>query len=185
MTTKTENWRLAQNSIAEFFTNHNFAVKQEVTLKIGKRIDIVALKKLPNVFLNVLIEVKDWNNVSRKKESQFCEQIIDYIINYTLEKSRKSPTQDLWNKSNQTSNDLFIGILCLTKDAHFSFRKISHHFVEKNNQILGIPYREQLVERIHLYVARSDFLPKVFEDLRYPLFKETKLIEWLESKKEE
>lgn len=177
---KSEKWKEAQSAVATFFQEHNFAVKQEYTLKTGRRLDILAQKKIPKAFLSVIIEVKDWNNVSRKQEMAFCKQIINYIIHYALQTKRKAPSKDNWHRENEPKKELFLGILCLTKDAHFSFRKVSNHFILKNKNIQGIPYREQIAENIGLYVARFDFLPKVFEDFKYPLFKEPELTDWLD-----
>ena len=172
-------WKIAQTKVADYFKEHHFGVKEEASLKSGKRIDVVALRKTSDRFLNVLIEVKDWNNVTRKKEAEFCKQIIQYIIEYTVEDANKPSQKDRWNAPQKDSKDIFIGILCLTKDVHFSYRRISQHFVNKNEHILGIPFREQLVKNIKLYVARFEFLPKVFSDVGYPLFKEPSLSEWV------
>ncbi|NHJ84107.1 MAG: hypothetical protein FK734_01510, partial [Asgard group archaeon] len=82
---KAANWREAQHSIAEFLLEHNFGIKEEYILKSGKRIDIVAQKKIDSKIIHVIIEVKDWQKVSRKTEESFCRQIIQYLIDYSLE----------------------------------------------------------------------------------------------------
>jgi len=73
----SQEWRNAQTSVAEFLKVHEFKIKQEHRLKSGKRVDIVAKRKIKSQILHVLIEVKDWNSVSRKKESEFCQQLIE------------------------------------------------------------------------------------------------------------
>ena len=172
------NWKKAQTKVADYFKGHHFGVQDEKLLKSGRRIDIVALRKTPDRFLHVLVEVKDWNTVTRSNETEFCKQIIKYIVEYSLEDAKKPSQKDRWHHNTNKSKDLFIGILCLTKDVHFSFRKISQHFITKNEHILGIPFREQISENIKLYVARFDFLSKIFDDIGYPLYRETTLSEW-------
>lgn len=182
MSEEKPNWKVAQSKVADFLQQHHFAVKQEFSLKSGKRVDIVALRKISGRILHVLVEVKDWNNVSRKREAEFCKQIIRYIIEYSIEDTNKPSQKDRWNYSNKNNNDQFLGILCLTKDVHFSYRKISQHFVAKNEHILGIPFREQLSENIKLFVTHFDSLPKVFEEIGYSLFKESSITEWMVDK---
>ena len=172
-------WKIAQSKVADFLQQHHFAVKQEVSMKSGKRIDIVALRKVSGHILHVLVEVKDWNKVSRKQEADFCKQIIRYIIEYSIEDTKKPSQKDRWNYSSKSNADLFLGILCLTKDVHFSYRSISHHFIAKNENILGIPFREQLGNNIKLFVAHFDNLPKVFDEIGYSLYKESSLTEWM------
>ena len=67
MSVEKPNWKVAQSKVADFLQQHHFAVKQEVSLKSGKRVDIVALRKISGHILHVLVEVKDWNNVSRNQ----------------------------------------------------------------------------------------------------------------------
>ncbi len=172
-------WKVAQTKVADFLQQHHFAVKQEVSLKSGKRVDVVALRKISGRILHVLVEVKDWNKVSRKQEAEFCKQIIRYIIEYSIDDARKHSTKDRWNSTAKNTVDLFLGILCLTKDAHFSYRKISQHFVAKNENILGIPFREQLSNNIKLFVTHFDYLPKVFDEIGFPLYRESPLTEWM------
>jgi len=177
----SNSWRQAQEHVATFFKQHHFATREEVRLPSGKRIDIVALKKFPNHFLHVLIEVKDWQQVSRLQESQFCKQVIQYLIEYSLtDLFRRPQLKDKWHRLNAPFHDRFLGILCLTKNAHFSYRKVSEHFLQKNEEIQGIPLREQIVEHITFYVARFDFLPKIFTELHIPLYTERSLSDWLE-----
>ncbi len=173
-------WKIAQTKVADFLQQHHFAVKQEVSLKSGKRVDIVALRKISGRIFHVLVEVKDWNTVSRKRETEFCKQIIRYIIEYSIEDAQKPSQKDRWNYSTKNNADLFLGILCLTKDVHFSYRKISHHFVAKSENILGIPFREQLSKNIKLFVTHFDYLPKVFDEIGYSLYKESSLTEWMD-----
>jgi len=179
LTKNDQSWKEAQNLVAEFLQKHEYAIKQEFTLKSGKRIDIIGIKKINNQFLHVLIEVKDWNTVTRKKEMEFSKQIIQYIVEYSLEESIKVSNKEKWKRKESDLRDMFVGILCLTKDAHFSFRKISQHFITKNKNILGIPLREQIAENISLFVSRFDFLPRVFQELGQPLYKQKKLLDWL------
>ena len=84
----------------------------------------------------------------------------------------------LKNTRSTLPNEKFLGVLCLTKDAHFSYRKISQHFLEKHKEILGIPLREKLLDNMSLYVSRFDQLPKVFSDNKFPLFKEMQIVDW-------
>ncbi|MBN1330202.1 MAG: hypothetical protein JXA54_12075 [Candidatus Heimdallarchaeota archaeon] len=171
-------WKIAQTNVSNFLKEHGFAVFEEKKLKSGKRIDIVAQKKMASSFLHVLVEVKDWQNVTRKQEIDFCNQIIDYLIQYAIEEILFKETKDKWSKSTKKITDSFLGILCLTKDAHFSYRKVSNHLFKKNQNIIGIPFREQIVDQIDLYVVRFDFLTKVFIDAKIPLYKEHSLSEW-------
>ena len=178
MPIEKRDWKKAQTKVADFLKEHHFGVQEEKPLKSGRRIDIVALRKTSDRYLHVLVEVKDWNNVTRRNEAEFCKQIIKYIVEYSLEDAKKPSQKDRWYSNTKKSKDLFIGILCLTKDVHFSYRKISQHFVTKNEHILGIPFREQLSESIKLYVTRFDFLSRVFDDIGYPLYREATLSEW-------
>ncbi|MHA1221240.1 MAG: hypothetical protein ACTSQB_05860 [Candidatus Heimdallarchaeota archaeon] len=171
-------WKTAQHSVATFLQEHNFTVQEEKRLKNGKRIDIVAQRKMTDHLLHVLVEVKDWKKVTRQQETEFCQQIIDYLLQYSMEEIMPREANDKWNRSTKKIKDNFLGILCLTNDAHFSFRKVSDHFFKKNSNVIGIPFREQIVDRIKLYVARFDFLPKVFEELHIPIYKEPSLTEW-------
>lgn len=174
----SSNWKTAQKSVADFLQKHKFGIKEEKTLKSGKRIDILAQKKIGNKVLHVIVEVKDWNNVSRKQETTFCQQIIRYLIEYAMEEILPKEPKEKWRKSEKTIRDTFIGILCLTKGAHFSFRKVSHHFFKKNKEVLGIPFREQIVENIQLYVARFDYIAKVFEDANISIYREPAISDW-------
>ncbi|NHK30521.1 MAG: hypothetical protein FK730_04175 [Asgard group archaeon] len=176
----SDNWKSAQKNVAAFLKDHGFAIQEEVRLKNEKRMDILALKKIGKKFYHIIVEVKDWKTVSRKKEMEFCQQIINYLIQYSLEKILLKKPGNKWNRKKIRIKDQFIGILCLTKDAHFSYRKVSDHFFLKNTRIQGIPLREQVAKRISLYVTRFDFLPKVFQELQIPLLKETKLLDYLE-----
>lgn len=175
---KAANWREAQHSIAEFLLEHNFGIKEEYILKSGKRIDIVAQKKIDSKIIHVIIEVKDWQKVSRKTEESFCRQIIQYLIDYSLEDAFKKSHPDKWSTTDLKLHDQYIGILCLTKGSHFTFRETSNHYFLKHKQIQGIPYREQFAKQIRLFVARYDFLPKVFEVIAIPLYKESSIDEW-------
>ncbi|MHA1126083.1 MAG: hypothetical protein ACTSO7_11290 [Candidatus Heimdallarchaeota archaeon] len=185
MIENSQEWRNAQTSVAEFLKAHEFIIKQEHRLKSGKRIDIVAKRKITNQILHVLIEVKDWNNVSRKKESEFCQQLIEYLVEYTLEETRSYHSKVLKNTRSTFPNEKFLGVLCLTKDAHFSYRKISQHFLEKHKEFLGIPLREKLLDNMSLYVSRFDLLSKVFSESKFPLFKEMQIVDWLPKINEE
>jgi hypothetical protein len=185
LTAISQEWRNAQTSVADFLTRHKYHIKQEYRLKSGKRIDIVAQKKAKKKIIHILIEVKDWNKVSRKKESEFSKQLITYLVEYTLEETRTYHSKVLKNTRLTKPNDKFIGILCLTKDAHFSYRKISSHFLMKHKQFLGMPLREQLLENMNLYVARFDYLPKVFEETKLPLYKEMQIDDWFPKEKQE
>lgn len=176
----SDNWKLAQKNVATFLNEHNFAIQEEVRLLNEKRMDILALKKVGKRFYHIIVEVKDWNSVSRKKEMEFCQQIISYLIQYSLEKILPKNPKNKWERRKIKINDQFIGILCLTKDAHFSYRKVSDHYFLKNTRMQGIPLREQIAKSIHLYVARFDFLPKVFQELQIPLYKEPRLLDCLE-----
>ena len=173
-------WKEAQTKVAQFLEEYGFAIKQEVSLKSGRRLDILGIKKIASEFLHVLIEVKDWNTVSRKNEMEFSKQIIQYLIDYSLQEFSKKSTTDRWNRLEGKLRDKFLGILCLTKDCHFSFREISTHFIEKNPNIKGIPFREQIAEQIQLYAARFDFLPQAFEKAGYRLFKQKDLTNWFQ-----
>jgi len=181
----SQEWRNAQTSVAEFLKVHEFKIKQEHRLKSGKRVDIVAKRKIKSQILHVLIEVKDWNSVSRKKESEFCQQLIEYLVEYTLEETRSYHSKVLKNTRSTLPNEKFLGVLCLTKDAHFSYRKISQHFLEKHKEILGIPLREKLLDSMSLYVSRFDQLPKVFSDNKFPLYKEMRIVDWFPDTNEE
>ncbi|MHA1187671.1 MAG: hypothetical protein ACTSSK_12510, partial [Candidatus Heimdallarchaeota archaeon] len=97
MIENSQEWRNAQTSVAEFLKVHEFKIKQEHRLKSGKRVDIVAKRKIKSQILHVLIEVKDWNSVSRKKESEFCQQLIEYLVEYTLEETRSYHSKVLKN----------------------------------------------------------------------------------------
>lgn len=174
----SSNWKTAQKSVADFLQKHKFGIKEEKHLKSGKRIDILAQKKIGNKILHVIVEVKDWNKVSRKQETNFCQQIIRYLIEYSLEEILPKEPKEKWQKSEKKIRDKFIGILCLTKGAHFSFRKVSHHFLMKNKEVQGIPFREQIVENIQLYVTRFDYIAKVFEDAKIPLYREPEISDW-------
>ncbi|MBD3192235.1 MAG: hypothetical protein GF308_16460 [Candidatus Heimdallarchaeota archaeon] len=175
----TQRWRAAQTSVAAFLKKHRFAVQEEVVLTNGKRIDILAQKKLNREVFHILIEVKDWRNISRRAESQFCKQITDYLVEFALEE--KTERGEIINPSQiQSLREKFVGILCLTNDCHFSYRKVSHHFISKHNLILGMPVREKLADYLELYVARFDFMPKVFRDLGIPLYRQKSLTQWLE-----
>ena len=121
--------------------------------------------------------------MSRKKESDFSKQLIEYLVEYTLEETRNYHSKVLKNTRATLPNDKFLGVLCLTKDAHFSYRKISQHFLKKHKQFLGMPLREPLLDNMSLYVSRFDFLPKVFVEAKMPLYKEMQLDDWLPSKK--
>ena len=103
---ETPDWKIAQSKVADYFKEHHFGVEEEVSLKSGKRIDVVALRKISNRYLNVLIEVKDWNNVTRRKESDFCTQIIQYIIEYAIEDAKKPSQKDRWNPAQKDSKDI-------------------------------------------------------------------------------
>ncbi|NHJ48733.1 MAG: hypothetical protein FK733_13190 [Asgard group archaeon] len=179
----SDNWKQAQKSVAKFLQEHGFAIQQEYRLKDQKRMDILALRKVKKTTYHIIVEVKDWDNVSRKKEMEFCKQIIDYLIEYALEKLLRKDPKNKWDRSTTQINDQFIGILCLTKDAYFSFRKVSEHFFRKNARIQGIPLREQIANQIQLFVTRFDFLPKVFQELKIPLFKESTLEDWIQKEK--
>lgn len=171
-------WKVAQTSVGTFLKDHHFAIFEEKRLKSGRRIDIVGQKKINGSMVHILIEVKDWQKVTRKQEMDFCTQIIDYLIQYSMEEIFPREAEDKWHKSAKKITDNFIGILCLTKDSHFSFRKVSDHYFKKNPNIVGIPFREQIVDRIKLYVARFDFITKVFEDAKIPLYTEQAISEW-------
>ncbi|MHA1743773.1 MAG: hypothetical protein ACTSV6_05935 [Candidatus Heimdallarchaeota archaeon] len=171
-------WERAQHAVASFFKQHYFATQEEVRLPSGKRIDIIARKKFHEYFLHILVEVKDWEKVTRKQESQFCNQIIDYLIEYSLTTILKPYKGDKWHRSEKRIHDRFLGILCLTKNAHFSFRKVSDHFIRKNKEIQGIPIREQIAQQLTIYVARFDFLTNVFHELQIPFYKEPPLSDW-------
>ncbi|NHJ39447.1 MAG: hypothetical protein FK731_05385 [Asgard group archaeon] len=176
----SEKWKLAQKEVACFLKDHGFAIQEEVRLQNETRMDILALKKIGKKFYHIIVEVKDWGGVSRKKEMEFCKQITSYLIQYSLEKILLKNPKNKWERKKITLNDQFIGILCLTKDAHFSYRKVSDHFFLKHKRIRGIPLREQIAKTISLYVTRFDFLPKVFQELQIPLHKETKIFDYLE-----
>lgn len=178
MVDSSQEWKLAQTSVAEFLKAHEFKIKQEHRLKSGKRVDIVAKRKIASQILHVLIEVKDWNNVSRKKESEFCQQLTEYLVEYALEETRSYHSRVLKNTRSTLPNERFLGVLCLTKDAHFSYRRVSQHFLEKHKEILGIPLRENLLDNMRLYVARFDVLPKVFTENKIPLYKESQITDW-------
>ncbi|MGC9780032.1 MAG: hypothetical protein HZR80_12375 [Candidatus Heimdallarchaeota archaeon] len=175
---KTDDWKIAQKSVAEFLEKHYFGTKEEVSLKSGKRMDILAQRKIGNEVLHVIVEVKNWQNVTRKKESDFCKQIIDYLIEYAMEEALRKESSDKWHKSSKKIRDKFLGILVLTKDAHFTYRKVSQHFFAKNKHIQGIPFREQIAGNILLYVSRFDYLSKVFEDFGFPLYQEPSILNW-------
>jgi hypothetical protein len=177
-------WRNAQTSVADFLKAHEFKIKQEHRLKSGKRIDIIAKRKIKSQILHVLIEVKDWNSVSRKKENEFCQQLIEYLVEYTLEETRNYHSKVLKNTRSTIPNERFLGVLCLTNDAHFSYRKISHHFLEKHKEFLDIPLRENLLNNMSLYVSRFDFLPKVFSENKFPLYKEKQIVDWFPESQE-
>jgi len=185
LTSNSQEWRNAQTSVAEFLNVHDYNIKQEHRLRSGKRIDIVAKRKVSTKILHVLIEVKDWNNVSRKKESDFCKQLIEYLVEYTLEETRSYHSKVLKNTRRTIPNEKFLGVLCLTKDAHFSYRKVSQHFLEKHKQFLGMPLRKKLLGNMSLYVTRFDLLPKVFTENKFPLYKEKQIIDWLPETQEE
>lgn len=179
MNTYSREWQLMQNSVAKFLEEYGFVAKEEFRLKSGKRIDIVALKKNNELLLHVLVEVKNWKKVSRKQESDFCKQMIQYIIEYSLEEKLKTDNFNNPVLKGSIKNDLFVGILCLTKDAHFSFRRISQHFIDKNEHILGIPIREEISKKIKLFVTKFDLLPRVFEEIGYPLLKKTSIMDFV------
>ncbi len=174
----SDNWKIAQNSVADFLRKHKFGIKEEKRLKSGKRIDILAQKKIGLKILHVVVEVKDWNTVTRKQETNFVQQIINYLIEFAMEEILPQGYQEKWEKSEKKIRDKFIGILCLTKDAHFSFRQVSPHFFKKNKEIQGIPLREQIVDNILLYVARFDYITKVFEDANISLYQEPEITDW-------
>ena len=172
-------WKDAQHVVADYLREYGFSIKQEAHLKSGKRIDIVAIKKLNKKILHTLIEVKDWNKVSRKNESDFCKQLIQYLIEYGIEQTSNLDVEEKKNALHKQRDDYYIGILCLTKDAHFSYRKVSSHFFKKNQYVLGIPQREQFIKKMNLFVARVDFIPKVFQAMKIPLYKESSITNWL------
>jgi hypothetical protein len=174
----SDDWKNAQKSVADFLRKHKFGIKEEKRLKSGKRIDVLAQKKIGNSVLHIIVEVKDWNNVSRKQETNFVQQITKYLIEFALEEILPKGFQEKWEKSDKVIRDKFIGILCLTKGAHFSFRQVSHHFFKKNKEVQGIPLREQIVDNIKLYVARFDYISKVFEDANIPLYREPEISDW-------
>lgn len=181
MCASTQKWRAAQTSVAHFLKRHRFAVQEEVVLKNGKRIDILAQKKTTKGLFHILLEVKDWETISRRTESQFCRQITNYLVEFALEE--KSKQGEITNPSQIRSlRERFVGILCLTNDCHFSFRQVSHHFISKHRLILGMPVREKLADYLTLYVARFDFLPKVFQTLGIPLYQQKAITCWLESR---
>ncbi|MCK5046950.1 MAG: hypothetical protein KAS22_10245, partial [Candidatus Heimdallarchaeota archaeon] len=82
--------------MADFLRKHKFGIKEEKHLKSGKRIDILAQKKIGNKILHVIVEVKDWNKVSRKQETNFCQQIIQYLIEYSMEEILPKEPKEKW-----------------------------------------------------------------------------------------
>jgi hypothetical protein len=177
----SDNWKQAQKLVATFLKDHGFGIQQEYRLKDQKRMDILALRKIGKITYHIIVEVKDWNKVSRKQEMEFCKQIINYLIEYALEKLLRKDPQNKWDRTDKEITDRFIGILCLTKDAHFSYRKVSDHLFKKNKRIQGIPLREQIAEHIQLYVSRFDFITKVFQTIKIPLYKESSIDDWISS----
>jgi Holliday junction resolvase-like predicted endonuclease len=178
---QSDSWKDAQSLVANFLAQHGFQVSQEKLLQSGKRIDILAVKKIALRYFHILVEVKNWAKVTRQKEKTFCEQIKEYLIEYALEHLHNHKEKHQSTSTTFLLNNRFIGILCLTKDTHFSFRKVSSHTFKKNAEILGMKMRERLAENIDLYVTRFDFLSKVFQELSLPLSKQQYLTQWLSS----
>jgi hypothetical protein len=173
MSNQQRSWQEAQNQVSQFLQRYHFSIRQEVTLASGRRIDIVAQKRINDKILHLLIEVKNWEKVTRKQESVFCQQLQKYLIEYTIGELSKRKNQK--SKKELIKNSSFYGILCLTNASHFSFRKISSHFLQKNKHVQGIPIREKTFRDFSLYVVHYRFLARLFKEIGYPLSTQSKL----------
>lgn len=172
----TEEWRVAQSSIAHFLHNNSFEVWEERRIE-NKRIDILAKRSIRDKTYYIVFEAKHYNKVTAGNEDKFLEQLNEYLRILILRELKRKKFTHVSKKVT------FIGYLVLLKD--YGIYKNRRKNWRKNRSFPDNKDLEKIwVRNVYLFSSTQDYIQRNLESVGLTFYSQSKIADFFSEKQQ-